>query len=352
VRQLSLAAERADARYHAELAVQHRAQLTADRAAGRARAAQAAYAVAAQNLQLLAAEQYETGGAAAYAGQLLLSRDPGDLIDAAAVQQQVGSYQSAIVELAEKARDVSDRANRVQQTALAAVKTATLAAKRLSDTAQKNYGDARAGLIALQAALAKAQASKQEADAVLSLFLGGWALADPAQASALNDQYLALARDMGFASLAPGSDRWTAAIGQSVVYRTLQWIGTPYAWAGGGPSGPSHGQCVGGDAENDCHVIGFDCSGLTMFGWAPYVSMPHYAASQYNVGHFHPDASQLLPGDLLFWSSNGTVGGIHHVAMYVGGGNVIQAPNSGDIVRITPLGNVDSGFFGATRPLT
>jgi cell wall-associated NlpC family hydrolase len=60
----------------------------------------------------------------------------------------------------------------------------------------------------------------------------------------------------------------------------------------------------------------------------------------------------LLPGDLLFWSSNGTVGGIHHVAMYVGGGNVIQAPNSGDIVRITPLGNVDSGFFGATRPLT
>jgi cell wall-associated NlpC family hydrolase len=46
------------------------------------------------------------------------------------------------------------------------------------------------------------------------------------------------------------------------------------------------------------------------------------------------------------------VGGIHHVAIYIGGGNVIQAPQSGDIVRITPLGQVSSGYFGATRPLT
>jgi GrpB-like predicted nucleotidyltransferase (UPF0157 family) len=45
-------------------------------------------------------------------------------------------------------------------------------------------------------------------------------------------------------------------------------------------------------------------------------------------------------------------GGIHHVAIYIGGGDVIQAPQSGDIVRVTPLDQVDSGYFGATRPLT
>jgi cell wall-associated NlpC family hydrolase len=40
------------------------------------------------------------------------------------------------------------------------------------------------------------------------------------------------------------------------------------------------------------------------------------------------------------------------VAVYVGDGNVVQAPQSGDIVRVTPLGSVDSGYFGATRPLS
>jgi cell wall-associated NlpC family hydrolase len=59
-----------------------------------------------------------------------------------------------------------------------------------------------------------------------------------------------------------------------------------------------------------------------------------------------------MPGDLVFWSSNGTVGGIHHVAIYIGGGNVIQAPQSGSPIQITPLGSVAWGYYGATRPLT
>ena len=80
--------------------------------------------------------------------------------------------------------------------------------------------------------------------------------------------------------------------------------------------------------------------------------MAHFAATQYGSGILHPTPSRLMPGDLLFWSSNGTISGIHHVAIYVGNGNVIQAPQSGDIVRITPMGNVSSGYFGATRPLS
>ena len=52
-----------------------------------------------------------------------------------------------------------------------------------------------------------------------------------------------------------------------------------------------------------------------------------------------------MPGDLVFWSSNGSQSGIHHVAIYIGNGNVIQAPQSGDIVRVTPLGEVDFGLL-------
>jgi cell wall-associated NlpC family hydrolase len=59
-----------------------------------------------------------------------------------------------------------------------------------------------------------------------------------------------------------------------------------------------------------------------------------------------------MPGDLVFWSSNGSVSGIHHVAIYIGGGNVIQAPQSGSVIQITGLYNVSWGLYGATRPLT
>jgi cell wall-associated NlpC family hydrolase len=66
----------------------------------------------------------------------------------------------------------------------------------------------------------------------------------------------------------------------------------------------------------------------------------------------HPSVSQLLPGDLVFWSSDGTVAGIGHTAIYIGGGKVLQAPHSGAYVEITPLANVESGYYGATRPMT
>ena len=93
--------------------------------------------------------------------------------------------------------------------------------------------------------------------------------------------------------------------------------------------------------------------GLSLYAWAPSISLPHYAASQYYAaGSVHPSIGSLRPGDLTFWSANGTASGIHHVAIYIGGGNVIQAPQSGSPIQITPLNQVDWGYFGATRPLT
>lgn len=151
----------------------------------------------------------------------------------------------------------------------------------------------------------------------------------------------------------PSGGGWSSSRGWTAVHRAMRYLGWRYAWAGGNSNGPTYGVCAGDGAWNDCHIRGFDCSGLTLYAWAPYISLDHYSSTQYyQAGSMHPSTSQLRAGDLVFWSSNGTVGGIHHVAMYIGNGNVIQAPQSGDVIRITPLWDVDWGYFGATRPLT
>jgi cell wall-associated NlpC family hydrolase len=150
-----------------------------------------------------------------------------------------------------------------------------------------------------------------------------------------------------------GGGVWTQAKGYAAVARAKNYLGWMYAWAGGNASGPTYGVCAGDGAWNDCHVLGFDCSGLSLYAWAPSMSLPHYAASQYYAaGSVHPSIGSLRPGDLTFWSANGSASGIHHVAIYIGGGNVIQAPESGSPIQITPLSQVDWGYFGATRPLT
>jgi cell wall-associated NlpC family hydrolase len=150
---------------------------------------------------------------------------------------------------------------------------------------------------------------------------------------------------------APSGGNWTAAKGRRAVARAESQLGVPYAWAGGGVGGPSYGVCDGSNgAPNDCHVRGYDCSGLVLYAWGHYWA--HYAATQYTqAGSYHPSLGNLMPGDLLFWSYNGSIGGIHHVAIYIGGGQIIQAPESGSYVMISSM-YAPGAIFGATRPLT
>lgn len=149
-----------------------------------------------------------------------------------------------------------------------------------------------------------------------------------------------------------GNGTWTPAKGRAAADRALRWLGEPYSFAAGNFDGPTWGACVTSDSGwNDCHVFGFDCSGLALYAWAPAgIYMDHYAMTQYGYGSVHPSVDELLPGDLVFWSSNGARSGIHHVAIYIGGGNVVQAPHSGDVVKISPLWSQE--YYGATRPGT
>ncbi len=95
-------------------------------------------------------------------------------------------------------------------------------------------------------------------------------------------------------------------------------LGDPYVWAAAGP-----------DA--------WDCSGLTMGAWgAAGRSLPHYSVAQYEAGS-PISVSELRPGDLVFWTTNGRPSGIHHVAMYLGGGMIIHAPRTGRPVEIDSM---------------
>ncbi|HEV7206715.1 MAG TPA: IPT/TIG domain-containing protein [Jatrophihabitans sp.] len=146
---------------------------------------------------------------------------------------------------------------------------------------------------------------------------------------------------------------WTAAMGATALRRAESWLGLPYSWAGGNGTAPTAGVCAHNGGDLDCHVIGFDCSGLTLNAWAPYRSMAHYAGTQYRrAGGFHPSIGQLMPGDLVFFSAY-IANGIGHVAVYAGHGTVVQAEQSGTRIMRSALADViaSSGSFrGATRP--
>jgi cell wall-associated NlpC family hydrolase len=151
------------------------------------------------------------------------------------------------------------------------------------------------------------------------------------------------------ASPALSTGHWTAAAGRAAVQRAMTTLGERYIWAGGNRWGPTDGGCT--DPIASCGVAGYDCSGLVLYAWNR--GWDHYAATQYSqAGSRHPNPGNFKQGDLLFWSSNGTRGGIEHVAIYIGHGDVIQAPQSGDVVRITPWDQVMGGYYGATRPLS
>ena len=117
-----------------------------------------------------------------------------------------------------------------------------------------------------------------------------------------------------------------SGVAAAIAYAKAQ-LGKPYLWAAAGPDR-------------------FDCSGLTMMAWRQGgIYLPHFSGAQYD--RTTPvSISNAKPGDLLFWSYNGRPSGIHHVALYIGGGTFIEAPHTGANVRYNTLDNFYPDFAG------
>ncbi|NUR83404.1 MAG: C40 family peptidase [Nonomuraea sp.] len=116
-------------------------------------------------------------------------------------------------------------------------------------------------------------------------------------------------------------------IGTGKAAAAARWALTqqlkPYVWGAAGPST-------------------YDCSGLVLAAYQTVgISLPHYTGDQWTAGR-HISREELKPGDLVFFYSD-----LHHVGIYVGGGMMVHAPQTGDVVRIAPMGN--RPFAGAVR---
>ena len=114
--------------------------------------------------------------------------------------------------------------------------------------------------------------------------------------------------------------------GGSAVSIALSFLGVPYVWGGASPSG-------------------FDCSGLVVYVYAQLgISLPHYTGALWNSG-VAVSYGALQPGDLVFFN------GLGHVGIYIGGGQMVHSPHTGDVVKISDIssGYYASSYVGARR---
>ena len=139
------------------------------------------------------------------------------------------------------------------------------------------------------------------------------------QALALQQTPIGASASTGDVSVAPPS-QYTGVVGIAMRY-----LGVPYVWGGSSPSG-------------------FDCSGFVAYVYGQLgVSLPHYTGAQWNMG-VPVGRGDLQPGDLVFFD------GLGHVGIYIGGGEFIHAPHTGDVVKISSMtGWYSDTYVGARR---
>jgi len=112
-----------------------------------------------------------------------------------------------------------------------------------------------------------------------------------------------------------------------VIQRAMSQIGVPYSWGGGNAAGKSLG------IDSGSNTVGFDCSGLMLYAFAGVgIKLDHYSGSQYNAGRKVP-SSEARRGDMLFWGPNAS----QHVALYLGNGQMLEAPYTGSTVKVSPV---------------
>ncbi len=129
-------------------------------------------------------------------------------------------------------------------------------------------------------------------------------------------------------SLAIAEDPTVSGTVVAAIAYAAQQLGTPYAWGGTGPGG-------------------FDCSGLTQAAYrSAGISLPRVAQAQFDVGPAVPGDATVQPGDLVFFGASPS--GVDHVGLYVGAGEMIDAPHTGALVRFDDAHW--PGLVGATRP--
>jgi cell wall-associated NlpC family hydrolase len=228
-----------------------------------------------------------------------------------AQQLRDDATQAANAAASETARIAGQRRQLMQELAKAQKVSLALATKR--QKALEKKAEEATAKAAAAAAKADAKKAKDQADKAKS------------QVDLTQDQLAELGVDGGWDLPGLALPRGTRAAARAAIEFAMQQLGEPYVWAAAGPDS-------------------WDCSGLTMMAWnAGGISLPHFAAAQYQQTE-HLKITDLQPGDLVFWGTSPNT--IHHVALYIGNDQIIQAPHTGDVVKISPLYASAPNFFG------
>lgn len=284
---------------------QVRQQLTETR--GKLAKAEADLDKSQNTLNSRAAGIYKGGETIGILEVMLSARNMGDFLNAVQSIQQVSKHDAKLLKRIKKYRIQVEKAGKAlaKQEKAQTATTAVLHAKK--NEIQKQLSARENTLKKLKAEIAKTEHDEAAATARLASYTR--------------------ARSVKTKITIPSTNVPASGRGGAAVQLAMQQLGKPYVWAAAGPNS-------------------FDCSGLTMYVYAQLgVSLPHSAQAQYGCG---PKISrdQLQPGDLIFGGSGGY---ISHVGMYVGGGNYIHAPSTGDVVKISSLAS-RSNYVGACRP--
>jgi peptidoglycan DL-endopeptidase RipA len=385
--QLAQAQERVDAarrgaqialqEYEVRRAAQQEAQVAADAAAAAAERAAAELDRGRDQVVAFARSSYMQGSTAPGAAALMTAEGPAQLVERAALLDAAGGHRADVVTelivLEQQAADADDAA----QVAVQAAGEAEAAAAESLASAQEQEVSARAQAADLADRREVLEAELAEAQEVLYGAQGAAAAAAAAEAAAAAAQARppaappapadSSARSSSSSSSSSSSGWWSSSssssgggsptgtdttagapsgsVVQTAIAAARSQRGLPYSWGGGNGNGPTYG------IPPDTAVFGFDCSGLTEYAYAQ-AGIRIGGTSREQYWRFRDRtvaAGDLQAGDLVFWGETSDYTSIYHVALYIGGGQVIQAPQSGDVVRISSMW-FGSDYYGAVRP--
>jgi cell wall-associated NlpC family hydrolase len=330
--------------YQATQAAYVAAQQQAEAAAAAAVQAAADLEVARTQVVAFARRSYMQGSTYSGAAALITAADPGELIQRAALLEAAGSHRSdVLVDVTVVQAQAAEAETLAQNTMSVAADLQQQAAGTL-EVAQAAELDARQQAAALDTQQAQLQTELATAEAELQSLVGAQEAADRTAAVTPVAPPAPPVRS----NPAPSGNSTPAGAGnasaaQRAIDAAMAYRGTRYAWGGGGTNGPGWGWGI------DDGVWGFDCSGLTQYAYAEAgISIPRNSRWQYSA---LPKVSRddLRPGDLVFWATDTSdPDTIHHVAIWLGGDEILEAPQSGSVVKISDMRW--RGYIGAGRP--
>ncbi|SFO34276.1 Cell wall-associated hydrolase, NlpC family [Geodermatophilus obscurus] len=287
-------------------------QAAAEAAAATLAEAQAAVDAARRQVVGIARSAY-TGDSMGSLQALMTSEDADEFVNRVTLLQGVAGYQGELLGRAAAATEVATAAQ-------------TTAAEAAAE-AQRQYGAVAAQQADLEAQIAAYQAdftrlSAEERRAALEAAAAAHAAEEGQRASrdGEREEPAAAEAQEPSAAAAPAA----SGVAGEVVAAAMAQRGKPYVWAASGPGS-------------------FDCSGLTQYAFrAAGISLPHSSRMQSQMGAA-VSRSALQPGDLVFFYSP-----VSHVGIYVGNGQMVHAPTSGDVVKVASIDSM-GGYAGARR---